>query len=246
MFESALVSGVDGEVSLEMSCSAADLTVREIQRKIKSGELKPGDRLPDQHELAAEFGLSRPSVREALAALEHLGIIRSVRGQGTYVTDLSLEKLTAKVFFQGVSVDAQTAYDLMEFRLIIEPYLGSKAAVRATVQERERLDQLRCRMREVSDPLEYRQLDKELHMLLIEAGHNSVACSLRPLLTHSALWDRLFQSLTKTEVPDTTRQDHELIVDAVLNRDEELARSILTTHILRNWRTLKAALSALN
>lgn len=106
---------------MQISNSAVDLIIEEIERRLLAGELKPGDKLPDQHELAAELNVSRPSVREALSALERIGVTESTRGRGTFVTELSFENMTNRLLFSTLTVTPKMANDVMEFRFIMEP-----------------------------------------------------------------------------------------------------------------------------
>ena len=106
--------------------------VDHVRRLIEEGELGPGDRLPGERDLALELGLSRPSVRSGLEALEAMGVVVSRRGAGTFIAegppDLGIEPLSLLA-----SLHRLTAAEMFEARLVLEVGVAALAA-----QQRER------------------------------------------------------------------------------------------------------------
>ena len=119
--------------------SVTEDAITRIRQMILTGELAPGDRLPPEGNLAANLGLSRTSLREAVRALTVLGVIDTRQGDASYITSLGPELLLRPL---GLTVDLQredTMPDLVAVRRILEPAATAMAASRITVEEVERL-----------------------------------------------------------------------------------------------------------
>src|SRR5689334_607844 len=108
--------------------------VRQVKQLIAEGRFKSGDRLPPERELAEKFVVSRTSVREALRALESLGLIDIRPGEGTFVREVSVESLVEPLALVMVS-QREALAELFEARQMIEPALAALAARRATPEE---------------------------------------------------------------------------------------------------------------
>src|ERR1700742_711695 len=115
--------------------------VGRIVELIRTGNLRPGDRLPPERELVEIFSISRPSLREAMRALSTLGIVASRHGGGTFVTDLEARTLLAPLdfFLQLSQVNLE---DTFESRRIIEIEIVRKAASQATRADIADLDDM--------------------------------------------------------------------------------------------------------
>src|SRR3990167_6105938 len=115
--------------------------VRQVKQMITEGRLKSGDQLPPERDLAEKFRVSRTSVREALRALESLGLLEIRPGEGTFVREVSVEALIEPLALLMVS-QRETIGELFEARRVLEPAIAALAAARATpeeVQEMERI-----------------------------------------------------------------------------------------------------------
>src|SRR3954449_3587158 len=116
-----------------------DDAITRIRHMILTGELAPGDRLPPEADLAAELGLSRTSLREAVRALTLLGVIDTRQGDASYITSLGPELLLNAL---GLAMDLQredTMADLVAVRRILEPSATAMAATRITADEVQHL-----------------------------------------------------------------------------------------------------------
>ena len=108
--------------------SVTDEAIDKIQGLIISGSWGPGDRLPKESELAAQLGLSRNSLREAVRALSQLRVLEVRQGDGTYVTSLEPELLLESTSFVSHLLVGESALELFEVRRLLE---GSAAALAA-------------------------------------------------------------------------------------------------------------------
>src|SRR4051812_39867986 len=123
-----------------------DAIVR-LRNMIQSGELPPGARLPPEHQLAAQMGISRSGVREAVKVLESARVLDVRRGDGTYVTSLAPALLLQGVGFAVELLQGDTLLEVMEVRRLLEPAATGVAASRMTGPQIEELGDLLEQMR---------------------------------------------------------------------------------------------------
>ena len=180
---------------------------QEIARQVKSmiaeGRLKGGDRLPPERDLADKFVVSRTSVREALRALESLGLVEIRPGEGTFVREASIESLVEPLALLMVS-QREAIAELFEARRVLEPSLAALAAERATpeeIQEMERI--LDEQAREVAANRTGLAQDAQFHAAIGAAAHNRAITRI----TH-AIMDLLTQS--REESLNTPGRPHAL------------------------------------
>ncbi len=143
---------------------------------ILTGELAPGDRLPPEGTLAANLGLSRTSLREAVRALTVLGVIDTRQGDASYITSLGPELLLGAL---GLMVDLQredAMPDLVAVRRILEPAATAMAASRITVEEVQRLRSLIPSTLDDEQVTEFVELDWEFHHTIARLAATS-CCS---------------------------------------------------------------------
>src|SRR5580698_3640713 len=119
--------------------SVMDMVARRIEQLVRSGELKPGDRLPPEPQLARRLDVSRSSLREALKGLMYLGLIKSRAGDGTYIQS-SLTRVLDQHFQWMILLDEVKHLEIYELRKIIEPDAAALAAKRATRADIECLE----------------------------------------------------------------------------------------------------------
>src|SRR5690349_1963863 len=145
---------------------------------IVRGELRPGQRLPAERDLAVQLALSRPSLREAIRALIALNILESKHGEGTYVSSLDPELLSEPIDFV-LQVNDQALLSLFEARRVLEAGVASLAAERATDLELSELDDFVKEGRgKLSDPDAFIEHDVEFHERLRRLARSPVLASL--------------------------------------------------------------------
>lgn len=209
-----------------------------ILGQIKSGEVKPGERLPTETELTQTLGISRTCVREAMKSLESLGLVRIRQRIGAVVLEPSPSNLLNSQHF-SLMVQSQQAGDLLEFRKIVEVGLASLAAEKASDKDiadmRAALDRYRA---ELAGAGVDSSTDMSFHTALAAASGNKMA-----LIVWQMLSERLAQVLERTinvpNVCEETLRDHESIFRAVKNRNPRKARKAMRAHLEnaeRNWR----------
>src|SRR3982074_911032 len=110
--------------------------VQQIEESIEKGQLKPGDQLPAERELAQQFGVSRTAVREALKTLREKGLVEAYAGRGTFVTNETARSMRHTLDRMIRSGTSEGAVQLVEVREILEPEIAALAAQRADEEAR--------------------------------------------------------------------------------------------------------------
>ncbi len=211
--------------------AVTDEAIEKIKAMIVSGQLRAGDRLPKEADLAAELGLSRSSLREAVRALSLMNILDVRQGDGTYVTSLEptllLEALSFIVDFHR---DA-TVLELLQVRRILEPAATALATERATDAELEELGKLLDSLGPDPSADELVANDLEFHRRIVACAGNSVLASLLESISGPTTRARVWRGLTQTGARARTLAEHRAILDALAAHDPEVARSWATVHI---------------
>jgi GntR family transcriptional repressor for pyruvate dehydrogenase complex len=204
--------------------------VRQVKLMIAEGRLKSGDRLPPERDLAEKFVVSRTSVREALRALESLGLVEIRPGEGTFVREMSVEALVEPLALVMAS-QREAIGELFEARRLLEPAVAALAATRATpeeIQEMERI--LEEQAREIEAGRTGLAQDAQFHAAIGTAAHNRaitrIAHAVMDLLTQSRE-----ESLNTPGRRTRSHEDHRRILAAVKARDEAGARQAMLDHI---------------
>lgn len=208
----------------------AEKVVDKILELVREGLLKAGDRLPAERELIEIFGVSRPSLREALRSLSVLGVIHMRHGGGAYVTDLHPRSLLAPLdFFLSLAPD--NVEQAFECRRAIETALARKAAASATDADIAALDALLAAQRNVvDDPVGFRILDSEFHEKLYALGGNAVMERMAIAFYYLGLEERR-KATSRTSVIRQSIVDHEQIVEALRRAEPEAAAEALARHL---------------
>jgi DNA-binding FadR family transcriptional regulator len=214
---------------IRRSAISEDVT-RHIMDLIRNRELKPGDRLPSERQLADEFQVSRVSLREGMRTLAFMNIVEIRTGDGTYVSSLSVEDLMEPLEF-ALELDDSTILQLLHARQMVEPQLAARAAEQIRPDELDALDA--CLLTMLNESLDYNQLsrlDVDLHLLIAQAAHNPFM--LRFMSSLRALGERSRnRTIRIDEVRIQSRQDHANIVAAIRARDPEAAHFAMTRHL---------------
>lgn len=198
--------------------------LEQLTFKIESGELLPGSLLPTERELTQQFGVSRGTLREAFRILENNGLIISKPGGGRVVSDSY--NLNESFSNLNDSLSQATLRDLFEFRIIVDPIVAELAAIRASDDDIDRVQQAMKKMVDQSGNVAVMDEDY-LHMVLAETTHNLLLIEMTKL--NLDLVDRFRD-------PDISHNpymiiEHQAIADAVINRDPKAARNAMYTHL---------------
>lgn len=195
---------------------------------IATGGYPRGQRLPSERDLAEEFGVSRPTIREAMLALEIRGLVEARHGSGVYVTDNPPDQLGAPELDIG-------AFELTEARALFE---GEAAALAATIITDPELDQLEeilvDMVEENAGDAKGEQADRRFHVAIAEATRNAAIVSVI-----ENLWDARYRSPLCRHMLDKARavgvkpriDEHRRLLDALRTRDPQQARRAMREHL---------------
>jgi DNA-binding FadR family transcriptional regulator len=222
--------------------AVTDEAIEKIKEMIVSGALRPGDRLPKESELAAELGLSRNSLREAVRALSLIRILDVRQGDGTYVTSLDPQLLLEALSFVVDFHRDDTVLEFLAVRRILEPVATGMAAVLIAEEE---LDALQGKLDALGAQPSVEELvaaDLEFHRGIVAATGNSVLCSLLDGLSGPTTRARVWRGLTQEDAVSRTLHEHRAILAALRDRDGDAARSWATVHIASVEQWLRSTL----
>lgn len=214
----------------------SDAVAGELEQRILEGSLRPGDRLQPERELAAELGVSRSSLREAIQKLVSRGMLSSRQGEGTFVTD-RLEAAFSDPWVNMVDSHPSVREDMLEFRHMLEAKAAECAAVRATDADRELLSTCYQRLKAAyeSDDLEVLvDADVRFHQAVAEASHNAIIGHMTSSLLR-LLRQHIRRNLSElVRIPEARKQlqeQHLQVWRGVAESNPALARQAATEHI---------------
>ncbi len=210
----------------------------QIMERVRDGRLPRGSKLPAERELAAQMGVSRPSVREALIALELLGVVEIRIGQGTFVVGkpASMERLGSSKMV--------SPFDLLEARVTIESNVAVLVAWKwkdGTIDERtfkktyEITEQMKRVVADDDRVEEFYALGLGFHKALAEASNNEVLFEVVGSLveaTSHPLWALINKKILENRsAREDQIREHELVLDAIQRGDGEAASRAMRHHI---------------
>jgi GntR family transcriptional repressor for pyruvate dehydrogenase complex len=224
----------------------ADEVVQQIESLILEGVLRTGDRLPGERELARQFDVSRPILRDALKALEGRGLLTTRPGGGTHVADV-IGQLFTKPVTDLISMHRKAVTDYLEYRREIEGVAAEYAARRATADDLALLDRIMARMDEADRTGDFddeAEIDVEFHHAICECAHNIILLhTLRSC--YRLLSEGVFQNrLLVFSVPgarEALLAQHRAIHAAVKAGDPAAARQAAMDHITYVERSMAEA-----
>jgi len=208
--------------------------VEQIKLLISDGQLKPGERVPSERELASLLGVSRPSVREAIMVLEAMGLVDSRQGGGTFVRSLT-EASLADPLTSMVEKNPKMLYALAEVRMGLETWSAYLAAERATDEDINRIEELYLEMeRQAARGGWEPDIDARFHYAITAAAHNTLQLHVLNTihgLFHTTIMVALMEFYQKEGYIERLPRHHREILDAIRARQPERAREAMRTHL---------------
>jgi GntR family transcriptional repressor for pyruvate dehydrogenase complex len=211
--------------------AVTDEAIEKLRAMIVSGELRPGDRLPREADLALTLGLSRNSLREAVRALSLVRILDVRQGDGTYVSSLAADSLLEALNFIVEFHRDASVLELLEVRRILEPAASARAAVLITALSIDNLAAILDRANADSPVEDLVKADVEFHRAIAVAAGNTVLASLIESLSAPTQRARVWRGMTQEGALQRTLDEHRAIFDAIARRDPEMARTWATVHV---------------
>jgi GntR family transcriptional regulator, transcriptional repressor for pyruvate dehydrogenase complex len=214
----------------------SNAVVRQIEQLILRGILRPGERLPSERDLADKLGVSRPSLRDAIADLAERGLLVSRAGSGIFVADV-LGSAFSPALVSLFATHDEAVLDYIGFRRDIEGLAADRAAIHGSETDLKVIDTIFAKMEtahQKRDPADEAQLDAEFHMAIIEASHNVIMLhmlrSMFDLLRQGVFYNR--QMMFKNRMTrDQLLDQHRAINAGIQARDPEAARAAVAAHM---------------
>jgi GntR family transcriptional repressor for pyruvate dehydrogenase complex len=213
---------------------STEQVVTHIRGLIERGELRPGDRLPAERNLAARLGVSRPSVRAGLRALSAMGVVQPRHGSGTYIPEgppvLGSEPLSFLAALHGF-----TGLEMYEARRILEVGAAGLAAERATNEQMAKLaEDVESLFASIESPQVFLVHDINFHRSVAAASGNPIVASMMEMVS-ALYYDRRRQTAERASERDLrdAAEAHRRIYEAILARDAERARQAMNEHLLQ-------------
>jgi len=199
-----------------------------IKQFILDNDLKPGDALPPEGQLAEDLGVGRSSVREAVKSLQSVGIVDVRQGNGLFVRELNFDPML-EAFIFGMQFDPHTLAELLQIRTWLEVAVIGDAVGHLSKKDLSNLENvLEVWKKRVIDGEEYSDLDETFHQIIYGVLNNQTMMKL-----FSAFWvsfTSLDDQFTHDVDPEVVFGFHRAILDAIHTRDPILTRQRLTLH----------------
>lgn len=214
----------------------SDVIAGQLEEMLLEGTLKPGQKLPAERELAKQFEVSRPSLREAIQKLAAKGLLESQQGGGTFVSQ-RLGSGFSDPLLELLTKHPEAQYDLLEFRHALEGLCAYYAALRSTAADREKISQCYKDLQEFHSRKAFASevsADVEFHLAIAEAAHNMVLLHMM-----RSLFDILRQHISenlqdvypKTDYRAKIHQQHSVLMEAIFAGDPERAQAASHEHL---------------
>ena len=208
----------------------------QIVQHIISQNLQAGDKLPNEFELGKLLNVGRGTIREAVKLLAARNVLEVQRGRGTYIARHpgQIEDPLGFTFFED---KIKLAWDLLELRMQLEPWIAGLAAERATEEDIAELKE-RCAVVEADILKGENHLgdDQKFHMCIARCSQNDVVPKLIPIISYSV---DLVGKLNEMSLLTETIIGHRAITDAIIAHDPETARKAMMTHLEQNKATIE-------
>jgi GntR family transcriptional regulator, transcriptional repressor for pyruvate dehydrogenase complex len=208
-----------------------ELIVQQVEDSILQGQLKPGDQLPAERDLAQRFGVSRTAVREAVKTLREKGLVEAYSGRGTFVTNGTSQAIRQSLDLMIRINQQDGSANLVELRLVLEPEIAGLAASRID-------EQLLATMREsvavmdrsLRDPDAFVEADLDFHLALAEAVGNPLILSLLDSIV-GLLREQRSRIFNIDGGPERGQFHHKRILAAIEQHDPVSAREAMRAHL---------------
>lgn len=210
--------------------STRDRVVEHVRRRLESGDLHPGDRLPSERDLALELGVSRPSVRSGLEALEAMGVVVSRRGAGTFIADgppsLGSEPLSLLATLHGF-----TPNEMFEARLVLEVGVAGLAAQHATPEQVATMaEEVTEMFASLADPPAFLLHDVRFHRAVALGCGNRVLAALMEMVS-AQFYELRKETVAHARDLRESAEMHRRIYRAIRAHEADVARAAMAEHL---------------
>jgi GntR family transcriptional repressor for pyruvate dehydrogenase complex len=209
--------------------------VEQIKQLFASGDLRPGDKLPSERDLAERLQVSRASVREALSALEAMGLLEIRPGEGAFIRQISVDSIIEPLALL-LLMEKDKTWELLEVRKMMEIKTAGLAALRAAPEELERLNKILTRMESDLQRGELgEEADWDFHFTIAEMAGNSILLRLMNTIgdvMRQGLKTARLELYVKPGNAQLLYEQHRAISQAIEKKDSEKAQQAMREHLI--------------
>lgn len=215
----------------------AEAVASQLREMIQRGELRPGDRLPPERDLAKLLGVSRPTLRAGIRSLAAVGVLQAKQGAGTFVVKAdgppALDSSSLRLM---ASLHGFTPAEMFEARRALEMAIAALAAERATSDQLATMaEELAGMYASLDNPEQYLVHDVRFHQTVAEASGNRILAALMNMVA-AVLYDVRSKTVKRARDLKESAEMHRRIYRAIRERNPEAARNAMRDHLLRAQR----------
>jgi len=208
--------------------SPTDKVISKVKELINSGVLKPGDKLPAERKMALDFGFGRTQVREALHKLEFYGIIKTLPQSGSVINGLDINTLDGLIS-DVLNLQSYDFFSLVETRILLEEKAIRLCAERSNEKDLKKLEKAHANYISFFDTPERVSYDFAFHRAIAEASHNPVIKAMLMIVIPDIL--DVYQRDRICAPSSEVTNEHLEMLNAIKNKDGELASRLMTQHL---------------
>lgn len=213
--------------------TTADEIALQLRGMIHRGELRPGDRLPPERDLAKMLGVSRPTLRAGISSLAAIGVLRSRPGAGTFVVEAedspSLDSVPLRMM---ASLHGFTSAEMFEARRSLEMAIAGLAAERATGEQMAAMaEEITEMYASLDEPEQFLVHDMRFHQTVAAASGNRILTSLMNMVA-TILFDARRKTVKGAKDLKESAEMHRHIYRAIRDRNSEAARNAMRDHLI--------------
>lgn len=214
-----------------MSSPKVDQAIDLVKKLIQSGTIRPGDKLPNEADLATQLGVSRNSLREAVRAMQAMRILEARQGDGTYVSNLDPAGMIDVLRFAVDVSDSVSVVWYLELRQILEVATTQEAAVHRSAEQLAGLKHLHQQVLNENDPDKLMALDGAFHNAIADIGSNPVHAALLRVVSAPTVRARVWRQRIADYDYRAIRDEHQQILDAIERQSVDEARYAMWGHL---------------
>lgn len=235
----ALNSDIFKAIAPERRGATSEVVVEQLREMIHRGELRPGDRLPPERDLAKLLGVSRPTLRAGIRSLAAVGVLQSRQGAGTFVVQSDGQPtLDGSPLRLMASLHGFTSAEMFEARLTLEMSVAGFAAERATGDHLATMaEEVASMYAALEDPEQFLVHDVRFHQAIATASGNRILTALMNMVS-KILFDIRIKTVKRATDLKESVEMHRTIYNAIRKRDPEAARAAMREHLIsakRGW-----------
>ena len=217
-----------------MKKSASDQVVEYIREKIQTGVWTPGTKISTESQLQSETGFGKATIREAVEKLVAIGVLKKRRGDGTYVQECDAGSLMNRVM-PNMMLNPYDIITILDFREIVEPACVELFIAHCDEEDVLALDNLLHIMKEhqhETNSAPFHEADRDFHLKIAEGTGNSILVRVMEILNEEN--KKYHYTASRTIGAKSGVAEHEAILNAIKQRDAELAALLMKRHIQRS------------